>query len=95
MPHARSLRALRRPSHSGASSLGRASGKPTLVLQGALDRMTPATHARAYARRAHATYEEHPEAGHWLLLSHHEWAMQHMRRWLAEQEGAGEVQPVE
>jgi predicted esterase len=80
---------------SGASSLGRASGKPTLVLQGALDRMTPATHARAYARRAHATYEEHPEAGHWLLLSHHEWAMQHMRRWLAEQEGAGEVQPVE
>lgn len=79
---------------SGASPLGRPSGKPTLVLQGALDRMTPAGPARAYARRARATYEEHPDAGHWLVLSHHEWVMQHMRRWLAEQEGAGEVRPA-
>lgn len=72
---------------SGASSMGRASGKPTLVLQGAQDRMTPPRFARAYARLSRAQYEEHPDAGHWLALSHHEWVMQHMRRWLAAQEG--------
>ena len=76
---------------SGASPQARRSGKPTLVLHGALDRMTPPEPARAYARRSRATYEEHAEAGHWLILSHHEWAMQHMRRWLAEREGLGGI----
>ncbi len=72
---------------SGASSRARAPGEPALVLQGARDRMTPPGPARAYARLARAEYQEHPEAGHWLVLSHHEWVMQHMRRWLAAQEG--------
>lgn len=76
---------------SGASAGARPSGKPTLVLQGGLDRMAPAESARTYARRTRALYEEHPEAGHWLILSHADWALLHMRRWLAEQEGLGGI----
>lgn len=76
---------------SGASPSARPTGKPTLVLQGALDRMTPAEPSRAYAELTHATYAEQPEAGHWLILTHHEWAVQVLRRWLAEQEGLGRV----
>ncbi|HEY8428412.1 MAG TPA: hypothetical protein VIL20_08565, partial [Sandaracinaceae bacterium] len=74
---------------SGASSQARAPGEPALVLQGARDRMTPAEPARRYARLAGAEYREHPEAGHWLVLSHHEWVVEHIRRWLAAQEGLG------
>jgi pimeloyl-ACP methyl ester carboxylesterase len=76
---------------SGASPEARAAGKPTIVLQGRIDAMTPAHLAREYAERTQATYLEQPEAGHWLLLSHHEWVMEHLRRWLAEQEGLGRV----
>jgi pimeloyl-ACP methyl ester carboxylesterase len=76
---------------SGASSRGRPPAKPVLVLHGARDRMTPPSPARAYARAARGRYEPHPEAGHWLILSHHEWATQHLRAWLAEQEGLGQV----
>lgn len=80
---------------SGASARAHPSGKPTLVLQGALDQMTPPAPARAYAGRANGTYEEHPEAGHWLILSHHEWVVQHLRRWIAEQEGLSGIRSAE
>ena len=61
---------------------------PTLVLQGRRDRMTPRGPAAAYARAVgeRAEYHEHPEAGHWLILSHHEWTGGHLRRWLSERE---------
>lgn len=78
---------------SGASPGAQAPRKPVLVLQGRRDRLTPATPARAYARSAGArgTYEEHPEAGHWLVLSDHEWTTERLRRWLAAQEGLGGI----
>ncbi len=76
---------------SGASPDARPSGKPTLVLQGALDQMVPARFARDYAHRADAEYLEQAEAGHWLLLSHHEWVETELRRWLAAQEGLSRV----
>ncbi len=76
---------------SGASSLARAPGVPALVLQGARDTMTPPEPARRYGRFARVEYPEQPDAGHWLILSHSEWAMQHMRRWLAAQEGLGTI----
>ena len=46
----------------------------TLILQGGRDRMTPPAPARRHARAlgARARYVEVPEAGHWLLLSHHD-----------------------
>jgi len=45
---------------------------PTLVIQGARDRMMPATLARAYADRSrHVRYHEIP-GGHFVLLSKHE-----------------------
>lgn len=77
---------------SGASSRARPPRVPVLVLQGARDRMTPPAPARAYAQAAaRGRYEQHPEAGHWLILSHHEWATEQLRYWLAEQEGLGDV----
>jgi hypothetical protein len=78
---------------SGASRQARPARIPTLVLQGRRDPRTPPAPARRYARLVgrRATYEEHPEAGHWMILSHHEWTTERLRRWLAEQEGLGEV----
>lgn len=78
---------------SGASARARPAPVPTLVLQGALDRMTPPGPARAYARAlgSQAEYREQEEAGHWMILSHHEWTAGHIRRWLSEREGQGGV----
>lgn len=78
---------------SGASSRARPAPIPTLVLQGRRDPRTPPAPARRYARLAgaRATYVEHPEAGHWMILSHHEWATAQLRRWLAAREGLGAV----
>lgn len=74
---------------SGASSGAAPARVPTLVLQGRRDPRTPPAPARAYARRLGrlARYEEHPDAGHWLILSHHEWVTERLRAWLAEREG--------
>lgn len=74
---------------SGASRQARPARVPTLVLQGRRDPRTRPGPARAYARRAgrRATYVEHPEATHWMILSHHEWVTDHIRAWLAEREG--------
>lgn len=76
---------------SGASSRARPKRVPTLVLQGRRDPRTPPAPARQYARAVGATYREHPEAGHWMLLSHHEWFESELRRWLAYREGLGDV----
>jgi len=78
---------------SGASRQARPARIPTLVLQGRRDPRTPPAPARRYARLVggRATYEEHPEAGHWMILSHHQWTTERLRRWLAEREGLGEV----
>lgn len=78
---------------SGASRDARPAAVPTLVLQGRRDRMTPPAPARAYARRAgrRARYVEHPDAGHWMILSEHEHTTHEIRRWLGEQEGLGAV----
>ena len=78
---------------SGASSRAVPAPVPTLVLQGRRDPRTPPGPARAYARRLgrRATYEEHAQAGHWMILSHHEWVTERLRRWLAEREGLGRV----
>lgn len=71
---------------SGASEHARPAALPTLVLIGALDRMTPPGPARAYAQAvgSRAEYHEHPQAGHWLILSDNDWTQAHLRRWLAE-----------
>lgn len=78
---------------SGASRQARPAPIPTLVLQGRRDPRTPPAPARRYARLVgrRATYEEHPEAGHWLILSHHGWTTERLRRWLAAREGLGDV----
>lgn len=76
---------------SGAAENARAPGVPVLVLQGRLDRMTPRAPARAYAQRSSGTYRERPDAGHWLLLSHHEWVTNELRTWLAAREGIGGI----
>lgn len=78
---------------SGASSQANPANVPTLVLQGARDTMTPPQAARSYARRAgqRTRYVEYDDAGHWLILSHHQDLTRELRRWLAEQEGLGEV----
>lgn len=76
---------------SGASADARTPAKPVLVLQGANDRMMPPELSRGYAERAQGEYLEQPDAGHWLVLSHHEWIVEHLRRWLAQQEGLGRV----
>jgi len=58
---------------SGSSRHPRPAQLPTLVLQGAQDPMTPPRFAKAYADRVRgARYVEYPDAGHWMLLSHHE-----------------------
>jgi len=58
---------------------------PTLILQGGRDRMTPPAPARRHARALgrHARYVEVPEAGHWLLLSHHERVHDELSRFFA------------
>lgn len=78
---------------SGASRQANPARVPTLVLQGARDTMTPPAPARRYARRLgrRARYVEIDDAGHWMILSHHEQVTSEIRRWLAEQEGLGEV----
>lgn len=74
---------------SGASRRARPARVPTLVLQGRRDPRTPPGPARRYARGVgrQARYVEHPDATHWLLLSHHAWVTDQLRGWLAEQEG--------
>ncbi|MBX3247151.1 MAG: alpha/beta hydrolase [Myxococcales bacterium] len=71
---------------SGAADVPRPRRVPTLVLQGARDRMTPPAPARRYAQAlgARAQYVELPDAGHWLLLSHHRQLETHLGRWLRE-----------
>lgn len=77
---------------SGAAVGARPPNKPVLVVQGARDRLTRPGPARAYAERAaRGRYAEHREAGHWLILSHHEWFTEQVRYWLAAQEGLGGV----
>lgn len=78
---------------SGASSRARPAAVPTLVLQGGRDPRTPPAPARAYARAVgrRARYVEAPEAGHWMILSHHELVQENLRRWLAEREGLGTI----
>lgn len=78
---------------SGASRQAQPARIPTLVLQGRRDTMTPPGPARRYAERAgaRARYVEHPEASHWMILSHYEHTTDEIRRWLAEQEGLGEI----
>lgn len=71
---------------SGVSHRARPPRVPTLVLQGGRDRMTPPEPARAYSRHPQVIYEERPDAGHWLILSHHAWATERMRGWLAARE---------
>lgn len=57
---------------SGASRRPRPVSVPTLILQGEQDPMTPPELARAYARQVRgARYVEFPDAGHWMVLSHH------------------------
>ena len=58
---------------------------PTLILQGGRDRMTPPAPARRHAHTLgrHARYVEVPEAGHWLLLSHHERVHDELSRFFA------------
>lgn len=79
---------------SGASRQARPARVPTIVIQGRDDPRCPPGPARAYARSLgrRARYVEHPEADHWLILSHHEWVTEHLREWIAEQEGLGEIQ---
>jgi hypothetical protein len=70
---------------SGASRHPRPARLSTLVLQGARDQMTPPRFARAYADRVPgAGYVEYPDAGHWLILSHHEQITPVIRAFLAE-----------
>jgi len=78
---------------SGASSQANPARIPTIVLTGDRDTMTPPAPARAYARRLgrDARYVEVEDAGHWMILSHHERVTDELRRWFAEQEGLGEV----
>ena len=78
---------------SGASRQASPARIPTLVLQGDRDTMTPPAPARRYARALgrRARYVEVEDAGHWMILSHHERVTAELRRWLAEQEGLGEV----
>lgn len=78
---------------SGASRQAHPARVPTLVLQGARDGRTPPGPARRYARAlgGRARYVEHPEADHWMLLSHHEWVTENLREWIAEQEGLDEI----
>lgn len=58
---------------------------PTLILQGGRDRMTPPAPARRHAHTLgrHARHVEVPEAGHWLLLSHHERVHDELSRFFA------------
>ena len=81
---------------SGASSRARPAAVPTLVLQGRRDPRTPPAPARAYARAVgrRARYVEHPEAGHWMILSHHDFVQENLRHWLAAQEGLGAIHGV-
>jgi predicted esterase len=76
---------------SGAQRGAPSPHEPVLVLQGRLDRMTPRGPARAYAAQSGGHYAEQPEAGHWMILSHHEWFTTELRTWLAEREGIGDV----
>jgi len=71
---------------SGVSARARRPRVPTLVLHGGRDSMTSprvaARWARSLGRRAR--YVEVPDAGHWLLLSHHERVTQELRAFLEE-----------
>jgi hypothetical protein len=64
-----------------------APGVPALVLQGAGDRMCPASLARSYAARAGARYVDLP-GGHFALLTHEEEARSALSGWLRAQEKA-------
>jgi pimeloyl-ACP methyl ester carboxylesterase len=66
---------------------------PTLILQGGRDRMTPPAPARRHARAlgGRARYVEVSEAGHWLLLSHHERVHDELSRFFARQLSADDA----
>lgn len=74
---------------SGASPEATPRAVPTLVLQGARDRMTPPAPARRYAQAlgARARYVEVEDAGHWLVLSHHEAVRAEIEAFLRRAEG--------
>ncbi|MCU0677414.1 MAG: alpha/beta hydrolase [Myxococcota bacterium] len=83
LPDGMSLEGLVQLSGTGAPAHPRR--VPTLILQGGRDRMTPPAPARRHARAlgARARYVEVPEAGHWLLLSHHERVHDELSRFFA------------
>jgi pimeloyl-ACP methyl ester carboxylesterase len=83
LPEGMSLEGLVQLSGTGAPAHPRR--VPTLILQGGRDRMTPPAPARRHARALgrHARYVEVPEAGHWLLLSHHDRVHDELSRFLA------------
>lgn len=70
---------------SGTAAPARPRRVPTLVLQGGRDHMTPPAPARRHARAldGHARYVEVPDAGHWLLLSHHTLVREELSRFFA------------
>ena len=84
LPEGMSLEGLVQLSGTGAPAHPRR--VPTLILQGGRDRMTPPAPARRHARALgrHARYVEVPEAGHWLLLSHHDRVHDELSRFLAD-----------
>lgn len=69
---------------SGTAREARPAHVPTLVLQGARDRMTRPGPARRYARAGgrRTRYVETEDAGHWLILSHHEQTRDELRTFL-------------
>lgn len=83
LPEGMSLEGLVQLSGTGAPARPRR--VPTLILQGGRDRMTPPAPARrhAHALGRHARYVEVPEAGHWLLLSHHAQVHDELSRFFA------------
>lgn len=70
---------------SGTAAPARPRRVPTLVLQGGRDHMTPPAPARRHARAlgSLARHVEVPDAGHWLLLSHHTLVHEELSRFFA------------
>jgi pimeloyl-ACP methyl ester carboxylesterase len=71
---------------SGAPEAGASAGLPTLVVHGADDTMAPATSARAFAARVHASYVN-LDGGHFALLTRRAEAREAIAGWLRGQVG--------